>query len=136
MIGRYPHTVIIERKKRTSDGGGGFEIEWERIGRSRARVTPLSGTEVVFGQQVQDSTTHTITLPSPANVGSADRLIFRGRVFQITSTIDNNEAGRYIVLRAEENVGVLQETTPPPEVVTYEGEPVYYEGEVVTYVEP
>jgi len=109
MIGRYPHRVILQRRERVSDGGGGFNVTWVRYGASRARVAPISSTEVVFAQQIQDETTHNVTLPYRSDIKAADRLAFRGRVFEITQVLNNNERGRYLGLRCSENVGTAQE---------------------------
>lgn len=71
-----------------------------------AAIEPLSGGERINGQQLQQATTHRITLrvsPS-APIDSTCVVESQGRRFEIRSVIDVNERRRELVLLADEVV--------------------------------
>jgi len=49
--GRFRSQIIIERQKKTSDGGGGFTIEWMQVDTVPAEVVPIrSRTRGIEGE--------------------------------------------------------------------------------------
>jgi len=107
MIGTLRHRITFEQETRADDGGGGSASTWANIfgiPTVWARVEPLSGREVLFGQQMQASVTHRITLRHKPEVTEAMRINFGGRLFNIRSIRHIEERDRWTELLAEEGV--------------------------------
>ena len=129
MIGKYRQRVTLERKQRTSDGGGGWTTEWVRYGASRCFIAPLSGREVLAGNQLEAAVTTRVVMPFRKDITAADRVVYQGTPYNIVSVINVNQLSKDLELLCEE--GTAQLSTPLAEAVTFQGDVVTFEGEVV-----
>lgn len=58
----YDEILTFQREVRTADTMGGSTIAWETVFQARARVVPIRGRELVNAQQLEQVTTHRITM--------------------------------------------------------------------------
>lgn len=72
----------------TTDSGGGATQTWAATGTIECRVDPLSsGTGPVTGGQIDERSTHLVTVPGGFVVGTGDRFAISGRgTFEVTAT--------------------------------------------------
>lgn len=98
----YP--ITIQRKTTTTDAYGGRTETWSAIANTRATVEPLSGSEQFRGLRLKNPVTHRFRFRYRNGITGADRIVFRNRVFNIRSVIDENENKRWLNVLAEENV--------------------------------
>lgn len=103
-IGMLKHKVIIERNAEVSDGAGGTTTTWATHKTLRANVKPTSGKERMFAQRLESNTTHLVTIRYISDISESDRINYKGRIFNIYSIINMDEADKYLQLVCEENV--------------------------------
>ena len=60
-IGKMQHSVVIQTKSRSSDGGGGAAVTFSNVATVFARIEAQGGSEVLFGDQLEGRSTHVIT---------------------------------------------------------------------------
>lgn len=73
----------------SSDSGGGVTATWGTAGTAvPCRIDPLTGTEGLAGEKVDDRSTHAITLPPGTDIDSADRFEVGSRLFEVTAVRD------------------------------------------------
>lgn len=89
--GRLRHRVTIEQVSEDVDSAGGPIKEWTSINTVWANVRPVRGREFSGAAQVTAEVTHRVFMRYLANLTSADRLVFEGRVFDIESVINIDE---------------------------------------------
>jgi len=78
---------------------------YERTGQKAwFEIRPLSSRELVIGQQIQSLATHELKCVFFAGAHSAMRLTNEAgtRVFNVDSVVNENEANRFLVWRAQE----------------------------------
>lgn len=109
MIGKLRHRITFQKETRVDDGGGGSASTWGDISGTAtvwASVEPLSGREVLFGQQLQASVTHRIKLRHKSDISEAMRIKFGSRFFNIRSIRHIEERDRWTEIMAEEGVAL------------------------------
>ena len=79
-------TGYVIRGTVTSDSGGGVTTTWGTAGTVDCRIDPLGGGEDEFGGQIDDRSTHILTVPAGASVEDTDRVIVGSRgTFEVTA---------------------------------------------------
>ena len=79
-------TGHILRGSATDDQGGGITQVWGTAGTVSCRIDPLSGREQVFGGQIDDRTTHVLTLPAGTDISDTDQVVIASRgTFEVTA---------------------------------------------------
>jgi len=104
--GKLRHKVSVQRLNRIDAGGGSYNVEWETFASPYAWIKPLSGTESLFGMQLEDTITHDIIIRYKASrtITPENRIKFGSRLFNIRSVINVEERNRWLQIRAEEGV--------------------------------
>ena len=107
--GTLRHRLVIQRRTATQDSVGGQSTAWTTIATVWAEISPLSGREQLAAQAVQAEITHQITVrwqPLFANpkVVASYRGLDNGRIFNISSSINQDERNRIVVLQATEGL--------------------------------
>lgn len=104
--GKLRHKVSVQKLNMTEREGGGYDTEWETFANPYAWIKPISGTESLFGMQLQDSITHDIVIRYKASraITPEHRIKFGDRLFNIRSVINVEERDRWLQIRAEEGV--------------------------------
>ena len=79
-------TGYVLRGTAVDDGGGGVTQTWGTAGTVQCRLDPLTGGEDVFGGQVDDRSTHLLTLPPGTSLVDTDRVYIPQRgTFEVTA---------------------------------------------------
>ncbi len=104
--GRIRHRVTIQSESQTADGAGGYGLAWTDLATTWAAVEPLNGRERLQADQVQDETTHQITMRYRSDVVPIGkyRVLFGTRTFNVTSVINPDERNISLTLLVEEGV--------------------------------
>lgn len=61
-LGKHQHRLTLQRRSRTTDGGGGAASSWTDVDTVFGRIESTGGSERLFGDQVEGRTTNTITI--------------------------------------------------------------------------
>lgn len=83
--GRLHHRITLERETVTKNEFGEEVSAWEPYATRWAEVRPQGGKEFWAAQQVIDDLSHEVRLRYMPGIRSKDRLLFKGRVFDIVS---------------------------------------------------
>ena len=102
--GELRHTIVIQQEARTPDGQGGFTIVWNTFATVYGGFEPLSGVESVVARQLQDATTHRLTIRYLSGVKAGMRVLYNSRLFNIRDVLNLDERNRWMELRVEEGV--------------------------------
>ncbi len=101
-IGELRQRVTLQALVLTPDGGGGFTESWSDLAEIWARIRPVSGVELVLGEQRQHRVTHEIAIRYRLGVQPNQRLIHDGRVFSILAVVNPAERNVFLILHCEE----------------------------------
>lgn len=103
--GELRHLVTIQQAA-ISQGTDGAAVEtWSTFATVYASVEPLVGKEMFASKQVQSQTTHRIRIRHLAGVTSSHRVLFDGRVFNITEVLNLQERNAEMQILAFEGAG-------------------------------
>jgi len=105
--GELNRRVIIQRK---SDGDGAFGQatgDWVDIAAVSANIRPIGGREKLRAMAYESTLTHTVKVRYrtdllPAIEADGWRILYGSRVFDITASMDLDDARRYIVFECIE----------------------------------
>lgn len=98
--------ATYERKQRTADGQGGYEIAWVSQGSFEAVVLPARGTEQFEAQRLETQVTHKILAlyDEASGVTSEDKIVFDGREFNVEFVGNIAEGDMWIKFMCMEGV--------------------------------
>ncbi len=88
--GDLRHQITIQRFSQTQDEMGGIVEDWADLFTIRASIQPLSSKEMFNSQTLITETTHRVFMRYQ-DVKPNDRLLFNGRIFDITAVINRDE---------------------------------------------
>lgn len=103
--------IKIERKARTADGQGGFEVTWSQVGYPWAKWSPMTGSEQFQAMRVGSQVRVKAIIRFKGNSDGApyysaeDRVTYLGRTYGIESVTDIENMHRFLEL-------MLTETAP------------------------
>ena len=107
--GRLRYAVQFQRRSSAQDSFGQQAMVWVNAFTANAEVKPLSGRELEAAQQVTAEVSHKVTvryrpeLENPA-VAAAMRIVFRGRYFNIQTSLNEDERNVFITLLTVEGL--------------------------------
>lgn len=84
-----PDSCVIQRKTRTSDGGGGGSVSWAASGTVDARVGQTAGTEQLLDAQLVGQVDAILTVPHDADLRQADRAVVDGTTYEVLSILEH-----------------------------------------------
>jgi len=102
--GLLEHHVLLQRLTLSPDGHGGGTQSWAVLGTPWAYIVPASAWENLKSMQLESPITHTIYIRYRLDIKARDRIVHRGRNFNIRSIIDMEEKKIFLELKAEEGV--------------------------------
>lgn len=113
--GDLRHRVSVQQRVTSQDSFGGQSLVWTDIvfpspdGKIPAHIQPLNGRELMAAQAVQSETTHSITVRYNAVFSRPEdadklRIVWKGRIFNITASINEDERNRMVTLSATEGL--------------------------------
>ena len=111
-IGKMRHKIFVQTQTRTSDGGGSHNVTYSDSFSTFAMIQPRSGSERVFGDQLEEKITHIITTRFNRNITFKNRLQYRfnkegsthTRTFNIKRVINKGTRDKYLDILCEEGV--------------------------------
>ena len=104
MIGARRNKISLQRRTRVDDGYGGGDNVWTEYASVWGNITQASGGEKLHGMQLENPVTHKIKIRYRTDVLGSDRIVYKGRNFNIRSSPDQDERRRFIIIKAEEGV--------------------------------
>lgn len=103
-LGPLRHRISFEARATGRDEFGQPVEGWTLIAQVWASVEPLSGRELIGGQQVQGEVTHRIRCRYYPGIETADRILFGARPFEVRSLINSREVGASLEILAVEGL--------------------------------
>lgn len=99
--------LVLEERRRTADGAGGFDESWAALGTLWAVMEPARGREVTGAAGALARVPWRITvrgapMGSPRRPRAGQRLRDGGRVFAVLAVAEADPGGRYLTCFAEE----------------------------------
>lgn len=99
---RLSRRLTLEERIETPDGHGGVTAVWTPLGVHHAAVEGVAGVEATLGAQETERLTHRAFIryapPGAAARPRADqRFTSEGRVFQIRSVVEPDDARRWLI---------------------------------------
>lgn len=90
--GMLQTAITVQRLTRTTDGAGGWTETWATLSGAptRAMVRSVTGREVFANDRIEARPVLRITTRYNASVTEADRIVIRGKAYNITA-INNME---------------------------------------------
>ena len=104
--------IELQRKTSTPDGAGGSTKGFETYDTVFAEWRPLSGKDRLQAEQIQSAVGYRVLIrfkPSPTNpqapfVKAEDRILYKGRPYNIRAVIDVEDRRRWLELDVESGV--------------------------------
>jgi len=106
------HLITIERPTLTTDEYGESITAWTTFFETKASIQPLKGTERFYNHALHTEATHSMTFRFKEQITPVMRVKFQGRIFEITSALNINEANRTTLLMCKEIFPKPVETNP------------------------
>ena len=107
-IGKMRYQVKLQSPTSTTDAGGGRSQAWTTLGTIWANIVPKSGKERFKHDQIQDTTTHDVTIRYRPDIDAKYRILYGSRTFSIKSILNVDERDRFYLLSCTEGaVGVV-----------------------------
>lgn len=103
-IGRLNRRVEILQFVKSRDAYGGETGEWKSVARVWATITPLSGTEQMFAQQVTAEKVVRITIRFCDWLTVLHRIKYGNKLYEIVGELDDNTAHTATIINAKELV--------------------------------
>lgn len=100
--GPLRHRITFQSKSQVKDEFGQYKESWSDLFTVWGSVDPISGRELLASKQVIGETTHRIRTRYRDGITYAVRVIFNGRIFDITSVINQAEKNASIEILAKE----------------------------------
>jgi SPP1 family predicted phage head-tail adaptor len=102
--GLLRHRVALQRKTRAADGAGGFAVTWQTYATVKAQIITKAGRELVIADRLSATQTNRATIRYRADVNETDRIVYRGRAYQIRSVVNIEERNKWLELDLERGV--------------------------------
>lgn len=109
-VGPLRHRVTIQQACEEQAASGAVTIEWKDVVHRWAQVQPVTGREIISGQQVRAEISHRVWMRYQPGIviTPKERLMFGDRVFNILSIINRNEKDRELELLCTEVLPVRE----------------------------
>ena len=105
-IGKMRHRLELQKATNTTDAGGGITQAWNTITLVYGAIKPKSGNEKYRQGQLQESTTHEITIRFLSNISTTYRFKFESRFFNIRNIQNIEERDRFLKISCTEGEAV------------------------------
>ena len=108
-IGKMNRKLHFQTQTRTSDGAGSSAVSYSDSFSTFGMITPKTGRENLFGDQLEENITHIIKIRYRTDVSHINRIQFRPdsnttRTFNIKRVLNVNDRNRYLDLQCVEGV--------------------------------
>lgn len=108
LCARLKHRVTIEQRVRTQDGVGGSTVSWSPVlvAWAELRSRTSGGDERAVAGKLEAQQTHELTMRYRSGITTDMRVSYKGRIFNIRSIVNVDEAGVLLELLLEEGVAL------------------------------
>lgn len=103
-VGKMRHRLTIQSQTAVADGMGGSSVTWTNGDTVWADLRPVSATERTQSDRLMLDVTHSAIVRHRAISATTQRLTMDGRVFNVSSVYDADEAGSHLKLMLREDV--------------------------------
>ena len=111
-IGKMQHSLALQAKGSSADGGGGSSGAFSTFATTFGRIEAQGGGERFFGDQNEGRTTHKITIRFRRNLTVAHRILYSftvdgasyTRTFNIRRIENKGERDKYLEILCDEGV--------------------------------
>lgn len=90
--------VQLQRQVVESIGGGANTITYQTYAHTKAFMNPLSGNEVMYAERLDSQTRNRMTIRYRPDVKDSDRVLIRGRAYQVRFMNNLEFRNRWLVL--------------------------------------
>ena len=101
-IGPLRHRVTIQQLSKSQNGMGEEEPGWTNFATRWASIEPISGREYFAAQQINAEVTHRVRMRYLPGMESTMRLLYGGRIFNITALINADERNQTLEILCTE----------------------------------
>lgn len=91
-IGKLNQRVEIQTVTETRNSFGEVSKTWATTGKRWASVVPLTGRELELNRQIHNQVDYKVTLRHSIDIHPSQRILWKGKVLEILSTINVNTA--------------------------------------------
>jgi SPP1 family predicted phage head-tail adaptor len=108
-IGKMNRRLHFQTQSRTSDGGGSSAVSYSDSFTTFGQIIPKSGTEKLFGDQLEENITHIIKIRYRKDVTHKNRIQYRPdsnltRTFNVKRVLNVNDRNKYLNIQCVEGV--------------------------------
>lgn len=100
--GELNHRFSLEQLIETADGFGALDRQFQPIAMVWGALQPKRHDERLLAQQIDEQTTHVITIRFRTDVATGWRFVEGERIFAVVAITDPDERGRYLQCQTEE----------------------------------
>ena len=105
-IGKMRYEVQLQKPTNTIDTGGGLTEAWSTLANLWADIKPLRGAETYRQGQVQEKTTHLITIRYRRDIGTNYRILYDSDNYNIKYIKNLDNRDRFLELECELGVAI------------------------------
>ena len=105
-IGKMRYEVQLQKPTNTRDTGGGLTETWSTLANLWADIKPLRGAETYRQGQVQEKTTHLITIRYRRDIGTNYRILYDSDNYNIKYIKNLDNRDRFLELECELGVAI------------------------------
>lgn len=102
--GMMKRRVSLQRKGDTPDGAGGVTVAWTQYAQPWASIKPKQGSEKLHSDRLDATGLSIVVMRYRDDVIESDKLVYRGKDYQIRSIVNIEEADRFLELTIERGV--------------------------------
>jgi len=100
--GDLRHRITIERYTESQNDFGEVVESWSELLSTRASVRPISAKDIFTNSGLINETTHRVFMRYQEDIKPNDRVLYTGRIFDISSVINSEERNITIELLCKE----------------------------------
>lgn len=112
------HRILIQSKRDTPDGQGGFAEAWTNRANIWAAIYPIKAAQLFDSRSIDSETTHIIKIRGlETRIDDTNRILFGTRIFEILFIENLQERDFVKVIQCKEKIIAgddSQTTTPGP----------------------
>ena len=105
-VGKMRHSLTIQAKSRSNDSAGGTRRTYSTLATVMGSIEPIGGNVRLYGDQIEGTTTHKITIRYRSDVTTKHRINYSAdsRIFKINRIMNVGTRDRYLQMLCEEGV--------------------------------
>lgn len=96
------HRLTFQVPMTVPDGMGGRSVDWVDEFTTWGSIRPARAQEIFTAQQIEHEITHEIKMRYRTGISPQMRIVFEGRVFDITSLLNTVEADKELRIMVRE----------------------------------